>query len=153
MKLKPILILIVIVGIVAFFFLPGDNAWENDALTGNIILTAIYSFHSTESQLPDSLEPLFPKYLDFKPNTDRVEGWMYDKWDVKDTVNAPYIFKLSRYTSGYKTRIQYFHEKDRAYWIINSEGTRYTVSVNPPDEASKWFPNGNLGTPDLSRYK
>ena len=104
------------------------------AATGQPILSAIYQFKQDTGAYPSNLSVLVPKYLKTAPVVDWMTGWDYGPADYQGLSNG---FKLSRFSVGYKTRIEYIDDGSIAGWRVNAEGAKTPLHLPDPRKPSQ----------------
>jgi hypothetical protein len=125
----------VVILFAAFLVSCADQSAEHTrrAATGQPILSAIYQFKQDTGAYPTNLSVLVPKYLKTAPDVDWMGGWDYGPADYQGLSNG---FKLSRFSVGYKTRIEYIDDGSAAGWRVNAEGTKTPLNLPDPRKPS-----------------
>jgi hypothetical protein len=104
------------------------------AQEGQPILRAIYQYAQDTGSYPTSLAVLAPKYLPVAPVEDWKRGWHYGPADSRGITNG---FILSRWSTGYKTRVEYVDDGTTAGWRVNAEGDKIPLNLPSMKKASK----------------
>jgi len=102
------------------------------AQDGQPIVRAIYSFREDTGNYPTNLSVLAPSYLAVAPVEDWKRGWSYGPADSSGFTDG---FNLSRWSTGYKTRVEYVDDSISAGWRVNAEGKK-TPLILPSMKAS-----------------
>ena len=103
------------------------------AQEGQPILRAIYQYAEETGSYPTNLAVLAPKYLAVAPVEDWKRGWHYGPADSRGITNG---FVLSRWSTGYKTRIEYIDDGTMAGWRVNAEGDKTPLNLPSMKSAS-----------------
>ena len=96
------------------------------AQDGQPILRAIYQYAHETGSYPTNLAVLAPKYLAAAPVEDWKRGWDYGPADSRGITNG---FRLSCWSTGYKTRVEYIDDGTTAGWRVNAEGQKSPLSL------------------------
>ena len=96
------------------------------AQEGQPIIRAIYQYRQDVGSYPTNLAVLAPKYLASAPLEDWKRGWDYSPPDSSGFTNG---FVLSRWSTGYKTRVEYVDDSTMAGWRVNAEGDKTPLDL------------------------
>ena len=96
------------------------------AQEGQPIIRAIYQYRQDVGSYPTNLAVLAPKYLASAPLEDWKSGWDYGPPDSSGFTNG---FALSRWSTGYKTRVEYVDDGTMAGWRVNAEGDKTPLNL------------------------
>jgi hypothetical protein len=93
---------------------------------GQPILQAIYRYKEATGIYPESLSVLAPNYLKESPLEDWRQGWHYSLGYTWGNTNS---FILSRFSIGYKTRVEYIDDGIESGWRLNAEGDKRKLNL------------------------
>jgi len=96
-----------------------SRAHKGDAKSGQPILKAIYTCKNETGRCPGRLSDLYPKCLGSAPLEDWRRGWHYSSRHLEGNSNS---FILSRFSIGYKTRVEYIEDGATSGLRVNEEG-------------------------------
>jgi len=108
------------------------------AVEGQPIIRAVYQYKREMGNYPENLSTLAPKYLNAAPLEDWKRGWHYSPADSRGFTNG---FMLSRFSVGYKTRVEYVDDGNTAGWRVNAEGDKTQLDL----PSMKLAPTERLG--------
>jgi hypothetical protein len=93
---------------------------------GQPIIRAIYQYKRNTGNYPENLSALVPEYLKEAPFEDWKRGWKYSPADSRGFTSG---FMLSRFSVGYKTRVEYIDDGTAVGWRVNAEGDKTPLDL------------------------